>query len=397
MELEALEKALDAKFAAQVKALEKMRDEGATKVELEACIKSIEEQGEILEKIQGAIKDKTIKSYLDQLEDFLIDKADDLASLVKNKQGVIEFIPKAVGNMSTGSGTNAGTPDPNQNTVLGSFNFRDDNSLLSLCTVTSTSSASHPYTEMIPKEGEYAFVAEGGTKPQIDFKWENRYAEPKKAAAYEVLSTEVVQDIQRILTTAREYLSKKHDLFKVDAIFFGDGTGENPKGATAYGRVFSAGGMALGVAAPNFMDVVNACITDIYTTHNFVDEAPYQANVCMINPIDFYLKLVSAKDAHGLPLYPQAGLFNQVTIGGVTIKPWIKIPTGKIFVADMKKYNVSNYIPFAISIGWINTQFITNQFTMLGESRFFGYVKNFDEQAFLYDDIATIETAITTV
>lgn len=398
MELEVLEKALNKKFADQVKALEKMRDEGATKVELQECIKSIEDQGEILQKIQDQIKDKTIKSYLDQLEDFLIDKADDLQEIVKNKHGLIEFVPKAVGDISTGSGTNAETPDPNQNTRLSSFNLRNDNALLSLCTVTNTSSASHPYTEMLPKEGDYTFVAEGGTKQKIDFKWENRYADPKKAAAYEVLSTEVVQDIQRILTTAREYLAKKHDLFKVNAIYFGDASSsEIPKGATEYGRVFSAGAMALGVDNPNFMDIVNACVTDIYTTPNFTDEAPYMANVCMINPNDFYLKLVSAKDANGLPLYPQAGLFNAVTIGGVTIKPWIKIPTGKIFVADMKKYNVSNYIPFAVQIGWINNQFITNQFTMLGESRFFAYVKKLDEQAFLYDDIATIETAIAKV
>lgn len=398
MELEVLEKALNDKFDAQVKALEKMRDEGATKVELTECIKSIEEQGEILEKIQNQIKNKTIKSYLDQLEDFLIDKSDELESIVKNKHGLVEFVPKAVGAISTGSGTNAETPDANQNTRLSTFNLRNDNPLLALCTVTNTSSANHPYTEMLPKDGDYTFVAEGGTKPQIDFKWENRYADPKKAAAYKVLSTEVVQDIQRILTTAREYLSKKHDLFKVNAIYFGDASSaEIPKGATEYGRVFSAGAMALGVAKPNFMDIVNACVTDIYTTQNFADESPYEANVCMISPTDFYLKLVSAKDENGLPLYPQAGLFKEVTIGGITIKPWQKIPDGKIFVADMKRYNVSNYIPFAIQIGWINNQFITNQFTMLGESRFFAYVEKLDEQAFIYDDIATIETAIATV
>ena len=397
MGLEELKAALEAKFADQIKALETLRDESAPKAELEKCIKSIEDQGALLEQVQEKLKDNRIKSYLDQLEDFLLEKADDLKEIVKNKNGVIEFIPKAVGALSTGSGINAETPDPNQNTNLSSFNLENDNALLGLCSVTNTSSASHPYTEMLPKDGDYTFVAEGGLKQQIDFKWENRYANPKKAAAYEVLSTEVVQDIQRILTTAREYLSKKHVLFKVNAIFFGDGTGENPKGATAYGRVFAAGGMALGVPSPNFMDVVNACVTDVYTTHNFVDEIPYMPNICMIHPIDFYLKLVSAKDGQGLPLYPQAGLFNQVTIGGVTIKPWRKIPLGKIFVADMKKYNVSNYIPFAITIGWINNQFITNQFTMLGESRFFAYVKKLDEQAFLYDDIATIETAITTV
>ena len=397
LSLEALNKALEAKFNAQTAALTELHDKGATKDELAAQIKSIEEQGAIIEQIQSKLRDQSIKSYLDQLEDFLIENKDELSNIVKNKHGVIEFTPKAVGDIGTGNGTNAETPDPNQNTNLSTFNLRNDNDLLALCSVTSTSKSNHPYTEMIPKDGDYTFVAEGGTKPQIDFKWENRYANPKKAAAYEVLSTEVVQDIQRILSSAKEYLSKKHDLFKVDKIFFGDGLGANPTGATVYGRVFSAGALALAVAAPNFMDVVNACVTDIYTTQNFTDEAPYMANVCLINPNDFYIQLVSAKDANGLPLYPQAGLFNSVTIGGVTIKPWIKVPAGKIFVADMKQYNISNYIPFAITIGWINDQFITNQFTMVGESRFFAYVKELDKQAFLYDDIATIKTAITTV
>ena len=115
----------------------------------------------------------------------------------------------------------------------------------------------------------------------------------------------------------------------------------------------------------------------------------------MINPIDFFLELVGAKDNQGLPLYPQAGLFNQVSIGGVTIKPWEKIPVGKIFVADMKMMNVINYVPFSIRMGWINDQFITNMFTMVGESRYFQFVKELDKQAFIYDDIATVKAAIT--
>jgi hypothetical protein len=175
---------------------------------------------------------------------------------------------------------------------------------------------------------------------------------------------------------------------------FGDGVSTNPKCATVYGRSFAAGDLANSVATPNFMDVVNACITDIYTTHNFVDEIPYMPSLVMISPTDFFVELVSAKDLNGLPLYPSASIFNQVTIGGVTIIPFMDIPAGKIFVADMSKYNVTNYVSFTVKIGWINDQFITNQFTMVGESRFHAFVKKLDEQAFIYDDIATIKTAI---
>ena len=61
----------------------------------------------------------------------------------------------------------------------------------------------------------------------------------------------------------------------------------------------------------------------------------------------------------------------------------------------MSKYNVTNYIGYTVRIGWINDQFITNKFTMVGESRFHAFVKKLDEAAFIYDDIATIELAIT--
>ena len=107
--------------------------------------------------------------------------------------------------------------------------------------------------------------------------------------------------------------------------------------------------MANAVVKPNFMDVVNACITDIGTTHNYQDEMPYMANLVMINPIDFYIQLVSAKDERGLPLYPTASLFNRVVIGGVTIIPEETIPAGKIFVSDMSKYNTTDYVGYNCS------------------------------------------------
>jgi hypothetical protein len=390
-------KQLETKFENVQTALQEAQEKGATKVELQKCIDAVKRQGQALEDFIEAQKEKQIKTIYDQFKSFLLDDKNkaELERIKTSKSGEIKFVPKAVGDISTGNGGDVETVPANMNTSLGNFNLRNDNDMLGLFTVTSTNSPQYAYTEQEPKDGNYAMVAEAGTKPQIDFKWSNRYATPKKAAAHEVLSEESVTDIPRLLSVAKEYLKKQHDLFKVDRCYFGDGLLENPKGATEYGRTFVAGSMATAIATPNFMDVVNACITDIYTTHNFINEASYKANIVLINPVDFFIEFQSAKDGNGLPLYPQASLFNTVTIGGVTIRPWAKIPSGKIFVADATKYNVANYIPFSIRVGWINEQFITNQFTMVGESRFFAFVKNFDQQAFIYDDIATIKTAIT--
>lgn len=403
--VKALDEKLTKEFEKAQKALADAQEKNASKEELQDLIKAVEKQGEALEEFIETQKQKQVDSVIKQLADFLVSNKEALEKIKSTKSGEIRFEPKALeGNVlkipetiTTDSGSDVGTPPVNMHTQLGNFDLRNDNSMLSLMSVTSTGSAQASYTELVPKDGNYAFVAEGAKKPQIDFKWENRFLEPKKIAAFEVLTEESVTDVVRLMSVAKDYLKQKHDLFKVDSAFFADGTGSLPTGAVEYGRTFVAGGMALGVANPNFMDVVNAAVVDIYTTQNYVDEMPSQANTVLISPIDFYLNLTSAKDENGLPLYPQAGLFSTVTIGGVTIKPWIKIPAGKIFVADMKKYNIINYIPFSIRIGWINEQFIENTFTILGESRFFQYVKNLDESSFIYDDIATIKTAITEV
>jgi hypothetical protein len=118
------------------------------------------------------------------------------------------------------------------------------------------------------------------------------------------------------------------------------------------------------------------------------------ANLVIVNPVDFYIHFVAAKGANGAPLYPTASLFNTINIGGTMIIPDEFITAGSIFVADMSKYNTTNYVPYSVKVGWVNDDFIKNQFVILAESRFHAFVKHFDEKAFIYDSIATIKAAI---
>lgn len=399
---EEIQKGLDDKFkgvndivqelAEQYKELS---DNGASKEKLQEVHDSLKTQGETLTELAEKINQTNDESFDAQFKSFLDTNKEELDTIVRSKHGSIEFIPKAPEDITTASGVIVGTVPAYNDASLSNMALRNDNSLVSLCNTVKTSSASYPYTEVTPKDGDYSFVAEGALKPQIDFKWEVRYATPYKIAAHEILTEESVRDIPRLMSVAKNYLKQKHDLYKAKGVYFGTGVGENAEGATVAGRAFAAGGMATAVTNPNFMDVVNAIITDIYVTHNYQDETNYSPNVVLINPVDFFLELVSAKNADGLPLYPQASLFNSVNLGGITIRPWESIPSGKIFAADMRKYNLTSWVPYSIRLGWINDQFITNKFTMVGESRFHAFIKNLDRQAFVYDDIATIKTAIT--
>ena len=362
----------------------------------EPLVKELKAVQEDFMSLKEQATDKVLESYAEQLTKAIKENHEKIKEISKAGSGVVEITLKAVADITTANGVNTSPPaiTGTQQAPLQNVNLREMG-ILPLTNNFNTSLAAYPYTEAKPKDGDYAFLAEGAIKPQIDFSWETNYAKPVKVAAWERLTEESVQDVAGLESVARDFLFKKHNLKKSKGILSGDGIAPNPKGATTYGRVFSAGPLALAVVSPNFMDVVNACITDIYTTHNYQDEMPYMANLVLVNPSDFYIQLVSAKDLNGLPLYPQAGLFNQVVIGGVTIVPDESIPAGKIFVCDMTKYNTTNYMPYTVKIGWVNDDFIKNQFVILGESRFHAFVKKLDEQAFIYDDIATIKTAIT--
>jgi hypothetical protein len=338
-------------------------------------------------------------SIFKQIKNFIEKNHDKIKSLYETKSGVIEITVKAPEDITTGNATNPeGIPElvGTQVAPPSNANLRGAD-ILALTTNVNTSLASYPYTETLPKDGDFTFLGEGEAASKIDFTIETRYASPKKIAAYMKLTEESIQDIAGINSIARDLLFKKHNLKKQKGILFGDGLGVNPKGATKYGRTFVAGTMANKVANPNIMDVINACITDIYNTHNYEDEMSYMPSLTVLNPTDFFLQFVSAKDGDGKPLYPTASLFNRVNIGGTTIIPERDVPAGKLFVCDMSRYNTTNYKSYTVQIGWINEDFIKGQFGILGSSRFHAFVKRLDRQAFIYDDIETVKTAIKTV
>ena len=380
---------------------EKAHNEAQTKAVIDAEVKAkFEETKDFLgNEIANQLKEKgtaEVKTFKSVVENFISENAEQIKSIRKAGSGTIELqVDKAVIEVANATlpvaapalqGVQVAPPSR--------ANFRTA-VINSMVTTIPTTQASYAYTETLPLSGDFGFVAEKGTKPNIDMKFETRYAAPLKVAAHMVVTEEAIQDIPNLQAIAYDFLRQKHDLKREKGLLLGDGIAPNPKGATVFGRAFSAGPLALSVTAPNFMDVVNACITDIYTTHNFTDEMPYMANLVLVNPNDFFIQLVSAKDLNGLPLYPSASLFNQVNIGGVTIMPHEDIVAGKIFVADLSKYNTTDYMGYTVKIGWINDDFIKNQFCIVGESRFHAFVKKLDEQAFIYDTIQTIKQAIT--
>ncbi|NAW50776.1 hypothetical protein GNY06_05055 [Elizabethkingia argentiflava] len=362
----------------------------------EESVKDLNDIAEITTSLKEKIRNLGLPSE-SQLSKALKDNADAIKETF-NSGKIVEIEIKNEGSLITTGNATGGNEAP---AIFGAqvahpsfINLRTP-SALSKVTRLKASNSTYPYTEVVPKDGNFEFVKEGGKKPAIDLMITTKYATPVKIAAHMHLTEESVKDIPALESIAKDFLKKKHDLKYEKAILFGDGENSSPLGATKYGRAFNAKNMAGKVKNPNIMDSINAAVTDIYTTHNYEDETPYSADTVLINPIDFFIEFVSAKDERGLPLYPSASLFNQVVIGGLTIIPHPEIKAGDIFVGDLSKYNTTEWLPYVVKIGWINDDFIKNQFVILGESRFHAFVKSLDKQAFIYDKIEKIKSAIS--
>lgn len=251
----------------------------------------------------------------------------------------------------------------------------------------NTNKATFAYIEAVPGEGDFTVVAEGGTKPQLDIDWVTRYATPVKFAGWIKVTEEVVEDIPRLRDTIVSYLKDKHDIFKDNQIFAAINTA-----ATAY----TAGSLTGTVTDPNIIDVVNALQVQILNAPNYTDEPDFYADTVLLNPIDFFKYFATVKDAMGRNLYSdQMMLGGSMVYNGLRFISTKQVTAGNIIVFDSTKVNLTEYIGYHVEIGWVNDDFIKNQFVILGESRGHIYITNHDKRAFAKGSIATIVADLT--
>lgn len=323
------------------------------------------------------------------VEDFIVDNHTAIKNAFKSGHGKID-VSKAVGIVTTANGTLA-TPLP-ANFVAereGVPNVRLRRpTILDHVNTFSTNTVSLPYVEALPGEGDFEVVAEGGVKPQLDLDWVTNYVTPKKFAGYIKVTEEAIDDIPRLRDMIVNYLRAKHDLFKEKEVYNYINTT-----ATAY---VTGGSLVGSVTMPTIMDVIGAMQSQVINTPNYVDEPDFMGDTVLMNSADFFKFFGFAKDALGRPLYDngyQVG--NTFKLNGFTFVSTSIVPAGSILLYDSTKIDVTNYIPYNVSIGWVNDDFIKNQFVILGESRGHIYITNHNKRAFVKGSISAILTDIT--
>ena len=347
--------------------------------------KDIEAIKEDLKSVSEAVKGTEAEPE-DLREKVLKWVTDNHAEIVeKMKSGGKIDISKAVGIVTTANGTlptalpvnfvaeRQGVPNvrlrkPYLFDIVNSFN---------------TSEKSLPYVEAVPGDGDFAVVAEGGVKPQLDLDWVTRYVTPTKFAGWMHVTDEVLYDIPRITDMIVNYLKDKHDIFKDNAIF-------NYINTTAV--VYTPTAALTGkVVNPNIIDAINALQLQVINSPNYVDEPDFYADTVLMNPTDFFLYFSTVKDAMGRNLYSDVMMLGgSMVYNGLRFISTSKVPVGEIRLFDSSKIDVTNYEPYHVEMGWINDDFIKNQRVILGESRGHIYIKEHDKRAFVKGTIATI-------
>lgn len=376
-------------------AIDKALEGVTTKDDLKELNAALEKQGLTIRKLEG---DKVAQVDIKSVFKSAFAKeglAEDLVKAYKNN-GVVEVL-KAVGTVTTGSVST----DTGGSALLDMLNADEINSMRlrnqfieDFCTVTRTSKPIFTYVDYIPKEGSVSFVGQAGSKTQIDLQATVKTLVPKKAAGWTKLTEEAVTDVPRMESEARVNIFKKYILRRQHGILFGDGNNDTPIGITALAPAFN-GATWTGEKkeTPNLYDAIVAAKNQIELAANYADDVDYYPNVVFLNPADYNAILI--KQDEKTYVFANVNGMKLMNVDGIAVVPKKEIPTGKMLIGDFTKLEIINYIDYNVKIGWVNDDFIKNQFIMLGEGRFFVLLRELDKKAFIYDDIANILAGIT--
>lgn len=188
------------------------------------------------------------------------------------------------------------------------------------------------YVRETTSEGGFDMVAEGGTKPEIDWDFDIVDAPVRKIAGYFRIPDEMIDDIPYLLTylTGRglEELKNKED----QQILYGTGAGQQLSGVNAVATAFDAGPLV--VTAPNRFDTLVAAKKQL----RLLNLVP---NFVWVSPED-YAAMRLTKLSTGEYVFPVIPGTDTITVDGTPIIQNNRITAGTFFVLDTRYMEIAD-------------------------------------------------------
>lgn len=355
------------------------------KGEVETIASQIRTIAETLDKLEK----RTVKSLDDkakfQLRKMIEDNKDKIVEAVRTGRDFeLNFDAKRVAavHLDTNTMTDAGTfimPDVENYVVdndIAKIRY-PENFILNVIRNSQVSKV--PLTrikvEQEPVQGAVAVVAEGGTKPLLQFQFVRTTTERQKYAGRIEWSEEFEMDNERLFAEIVRLFEEQVVRAWQDGIL-----AQMITNATAYtsstldGTLVNPDNGIAAIAAASSINSLN-----------------YNANTVIMHPADV-VALMFTQDADGnwrLVPYLQNG-----TINGMRLVSTNKMTQGDALIGDSSTYR-EEHSNFILRFGYYNDQFITNEKTAIGEVFSLLSIAALDEVSWMYIDLDAVKASLT--
>ncbi len=258
----------------------------------------------------------------------------------------------------------------------------------------STDKPTIPYMDKIANEGNMTVTNEGVLKPLISFSFKLRYSTAKKIAGRTKVSEEALDDIPNLMSIIRNELKYEHDIAEQTWLI-----GQVNAAASS----FVAGTMAGSTDDPSNWDALRAAAYSVKVQ----SKGRFIPNLAILRSQDAY-NMGATKDSTGQYVLPAFVLPDGSKVAGMRVFEIQDdtVGTGDFIVGDLKKFKHRIYKGFTIRIGQgiqgsetaeeIVSDFESNMYTIIGESRQHGWIYENEKTAFIKASFASVKTSIET-
>jgi hypothetical protein len=259
--------------------------------------------------------------------------------------------------------------------------FRNTPWVFGLCNLINAG-FNNPYYiwfDELTKAGASAQVAEGGTKPTVQYKYQLNTSTYKKEALLVGFTDEFNLDFERLQSEIMN-VAQIDLINRINAAILPNITAA----ATAFniGATYAPVGDL--VAAPNDWDVLAALAAQVETS-TFAT----MANAAVISTMKKY-RMGTQKDTQNRWLDRPSVLANV----GIVSNPGQG--ANDVMVGDFKQYNIALRGGIIVRVGYNGTDFAENRFSTVVEQYYFDYISNARKPAIVKGpDFATVKAAIT--
>jgi hypothetical protein len=257
----------------------------------------------------------------------------------------------------------------------------------------STNKATIAYVDKSPNQGTMTITAEGALKPLISIAFVIRYSQARKMAGRTKISEEALDDIPFIMSAIRNELAYEHAIGVQTDIF---------TVVSAFAPSFVAGSLAATTDSPTNYDAIRAAIYAV----KIASKGKYVPNAVLVASSDVYA-MGASKDTTNQYVFPPFVMPDGTTISGVRIvevADGVSVPAGTFIVGDWRKLRRESYKSFTVRIGQgiqgsataanIVSDFESNMYTLIGESRYHLWIYENEKTAFIKTTFAAVKTAI---